>query len=1001
MKRVSLVSKGIEEEKMISNFKLLIEASSEAIIIHKDMKIIEANPAAVKLLGVTDPKELIGRSVVNFIHPDSKKDFEERRNKLLESGEMGITEQVNIRADGSVIYTESRSVVIDHHGEPAVMIIAKDTTEKHCIEEQLTESQELYQGLMEEAGTGIGIWSEDGVLIRFNEIASERMGGRSEDFEGKTFQEIYGESNGKEYHDRIRKTIKSRKSLRFEDHIEFPEGERDYTSYFNAIRNKDGKVVAVQIISHDISDRVKLERDITRNEEKYRTIYENMVQGVFYQSKDGRLLDCNERTLEIFGLTKDQFTGRTSMDPRWKVIDIDGNEISGEKHPSMIAISTGKPQLGKELGVFNPIKEVIVWININAIPQFRNGEKSPYQVFVTIEDISEKKDVQNALIDSEGRFRNIVEHSTNLFYIHGVDQVITYLSPQSKGILGYEPEEAMINWTEMATDNPINEIGLEKTMKAIRSGEAQPPYELELRRKDERIIWVEVREAPLVKDGKTIGIVGSLNDITERKRLITEIQDSKDFLEDLFRTANTIIVTLGPDGKILSFNSYAEKITGYRGEEVIGKNWMNLFIPEEERSAIKEVFYDVLTGKDLHDNQENPIITKEGDLKYISWANTVHLDQRGNVEVILSIGTDVTDKRKSQRELLRSQILLFETLNNLTDSVNVVNQDLELEFVNNSFRVLLKKAGIDEDPLNKNLMTLQPYLPEKVRDEYQRVLKKKEIIQTQEDITIGDIEFVTETIKIPLIINDRIEKIITVIRDITKEKESERRILEERGRSEFYLDLLGHDIGNLHQGIYTGLQLARRASDPEVKEMGLDSTEELIKRSVKLVKNVLLLSRIGAKEPELERLDLRNIIRSSIEHVRLMFPGKKIEIEEGLGKGKLEIMAEPIVEELFLNLMHNGIKFQEGKVPKLEIDIKKNKDDVTVIISDHGFGIKDPEKERLFGRFAPHGKGSQTGIGLSLVKALADRYRGEIMVRNRVDGDYRKGTKFLVKFPLV
>ncbi len=1132
MKRVPTVRKGIEEKEIPSNFKVLMKVSSEAIIIHRDMKIMEANPAAAELLGINDPKELVGRSVLDFIHPENEKFAKRRRKKLLDNGELDSIEQMNIRADGKIIYTEARSVIIEYLGEPAVMTIASDISNKHCMEEELIESRELYRGLMEEAGTGIGIWSEDGKLIRLNEIASERMGGRSEEFEGKTFQDLFGMANGKVYLDRLKKAIKSKKPLRFEDNMEFSEGERFFTSYLNAIKDKDGKVMAVQIISNDITDRKKMEMDIKesegrfrrlaenakdiiyrlkipdgyfeyispsikdivgysqdevykdvslmrhaihpdfykwfldvwigllhgevldsfeykiiskdgnekwlnqrntivkdkegnpialegivtdvtenieanlsikQNEEKFRTLYENMVQGVFYQSKDGRLIDCNKRTLEIFGLTEDQIMGRTSMDPRWKVLDKYGNELSGEKHPSVLALSTGEPQLGIELGVFNPIKDDIVWININAIPQFRNGEKSPYQVFVTIEDISDKKNVLNALTENEEKYRTLFENILNGFALHKIIRDDDGTPVDYRFIEVNHAFELMTGLkSEMIVGKLVSEVipgikadpvaWIKRYGKVAIQGieERFEDYSSDLEK------WYSV----LCYSPKKEYFATLIEDITPRKLMELEMQNSQNFLENLIRTANTIILTLGPDGSILTFNAYAEKITGYRREEVIGKNWMNLFIPEEERSAINEVFHDVLIGKHLHINQENPILTKKGELKYISWANTIQRDKEGNVETILTIGTDVTDKRRSQRELLRSQILLFETLNNLTDSVSVINQDMVLEFVNSSFRVLLKKAGIKEDPLGKNLMTLQPYLPDKVRDEYQRVFKKKEVIQTQEEIRIDDIEFVTQTIKIPLIIYGRIEKVITVMRDITKEKESERNILEERKRSEFYLDLLGHDIGNLHQGIYTGFQLARRASDPKVKEMGLDSTEELIKRSVKLVKNVLLLSRLGAKEPELERLDLRKIIRSSIEHVRLMFPGKDVDLKEDLGKGKLEIMAEPIVEELFLNLMHNGIKFQEGKVPKMEIGIKKNKNEVTVIVSDHGFGIKDPEKERLFGRFTPRGRGSKTGIGLSLVKVLTDRYGGEIDVRNRVDGDYGKGTKFLIKFPL-
>jgi PAS domain S-box-containing protein len=124
---------------------------------------------------------------------------------------------------------------------------------------------------------------------------------------------------------------------------------------------------------------------------------------------------------------------------------------------------------------------------------------------------------------TEQRLRDIVEHSTNLFYMHTADHILTYISPQSRSLLDCEPEEALIEWMNFLTDNPINQRGVKATQQAIDTGVAQPPYELELRGLKGRIVWVEVHEAPIVKDGKTVAIVGALTDITERKRMEEEM----------------------------------------------------------------------------------------------------------------------------------------------------------------------------------------------------------------------------------------------------------------------------------------------------------------------------------------------------------------------------------------------------------------------------------------------------------------------------------------------
>ncbi len=134
-------------------------------------------------------------------------------------------------------------------------------------------------------------------------------------------------------------------------------------------------------------------------------------------------------------------------------------------------------------------------------------------------DITEQKKAEEALKDREEKLRNIFDNSTNIvYYSHTPDNNITYISPQVKDILGYTQEEALVNWTTLVSDNIANKAGYQFTSMAIETGLQQSPYELELVKKNGEKIWVEVHESPRVADGKTIGIVGSLSDITQRKR---------------------------------------------------------------------------------------------------------------------------------------------------------------------------------------------------------------------------------------------------------------------------------------------------------------------------------------------------------------------------------------------------------------------------------------------------------------------------------------------------
>ena len=137
-------------------------------------------------------------------------------------------------------------------------------------------------------------------------------------------------------------------------------------------------------------------------QKRYDALFQNMAQGVFFQESSGELSDVNPAALEMFGLTRDQLLGRTSLHPDWKVIKEDGSDLLPEQHPSMVALTTGKEVKDFIAGVYNPLLKKVIWLNINAIPMFRVGENTPYQAFVTLHDISAQiktKNVQQSCLN--------------------------------------------------------------------------------------------------------------------------------------------------------------------------------------------------------------------------------------------------------------------------------------------------------------------------------------------------------------------------------------------------------------------------------------------------------------------------------------------------------------------------------------------------------------------------------------------------------------------------
>jgi PAS domain S-box-containing protein len=150
------------------------------------------------------------------------------------------------------------------------------------------------------------------------------------------------------------------------------------------------------------------------------------------------------------------------------------------------------------------------------------------------QEMAEREAAEATLRIAEEREREILEKSTNLFYARGPDHVVTYVSPQVRRFLDCDPEDALVPWTRYLSDHPDNAAGLEAAKRAVETGERQPPYEVELQGCGGRRIWVLVNEAPVVEDGATTSVVGSLTDMTQAR----EAEEQRLYLEEQLREAH-------------------------------------------------------------------------------------------------------------------------------------------------------------------------------------------------------------------------------------------------------------------------------------------------------------------------------------------------------------------------------------------------------------------------------------------------------------------------------
>jgi signal transduction histidine kinase len=259
---------------------------------------------------------------------------------------------------------------------------------------------------------------------------------------------------------------------------------------------------------------------------------------------------------------------------------------------------------------------------------------------------------------------------------------------------------------------------------------------------------------------------------------------------------------------------------------------------------------------------------------------------------------------------------------------------------------------------------------------------------------------------------------------IWEEKETYDRIIKEKTHSELLFDIISHDIGNYHQIIQNSLEIVTSlfkrnsnnitslSQESEKIFSFLTTAKNALTKSQSLVDNIRRLERLYAqkdlKQVSKNLLDVINNAYSTVEQTlyhnnpqgkRIKFSTKVVGDHDTTD---INVIAEDLFEEIFINLFSNSVKYTDSSEVKIDVIIRDyfigEVKYWMITVSDYGKGIPDLMKKDLFERFYSKAKGS--GLGLSIVKTLVERYKGKIWVGDRVYEDYRQGTTFGMLFPV-
>ena len=989
-----------QAEKELLVREMAMESSLSAIAIADlEGRLTYANQALLAMGGLTDPGQVLGRNISEFwVEPER---VAEVLRTLAERGRC-TGELVGRRADGAHFTAHvTVNVVSDGSGSPVcIMATVIDITEKRRMEEALRESEERYRTLAESAPDIIFLVSTKGDALYVNGAGGRLLGVEPESLRGKNLRDLFPPAVAERWLAKIRIVAERAGGILTEETLLPRDGSGTWLeTRLIPMTGRDGIVRSLLGISRDVTGRKQAEEQL-----RFQALVLSQVEdAVTAFDTGGRVTYMNQAAERLYGVPLSEAIGRPGSEfftCEW--LHPDDNEAvknalraSGTWHGVVLhrkrngetifvdeTLSTLTGEDGKSTGTLCSLRDVTA------------QRRAELELRIKDMAIASSLDAV-ALIDLEGR--------------------IIYVNRASLAVHGWEREKEIIG-------EPFSTIWADhEGVERIREGTLRNGSwlgEMEARRRDGTTFPMQLALSVVTDEsGRPLCMMASGIDITRRKQAEQELR-----IRDMAMASSSSGFTIADlEGRLTHVNQAFLSMWGYTSvSEVIGRSVTEFWQDEEEAEAalraLRETgrytgervgrrrdgatFYVIFSGNLVTNDTGAPIclaasLTDITGLKRAETEIQAHNRELSILNQIIGVSTSARDIGDALGGMLGATLALLDLRGGGIYLIEPGRQSARLVCVQNLPEDLLLPPCIPD-------ITALPYAEVLVAgeplffDDHPRPRYPGEGSGTQHPYA-----------SIPIVAHERIIGALNVVLgDGNRFTGDDRSLLVAIGRAvgasvertmlirqfemaereaNLYLDILSHDIRNAENisSLYTDILIDMLEGEAKGYAQKVRSS---IRKSIEILRNVSTIRRIHHETATLAPVDLDRMIRDEIS----AFPEIRIHYDGTA----LAVMADPLLPEIFTNLIGNAVKFGGPEV-EVTIGVEESADEVRISVEDTGPGVPDTMKEAVFMRFGQsRNRKSGQGLGLSITRMLVERYGGRIRVDDRVPGHPECGAAF-------
>ncbi|HIK14902.1 MAG TPA: PAS domain S-box protein [Leptolyngbyaceae cyanobacterium M33_DOE_097] len=675
-----------------ARFRQIVENASDLIsTITPDGTITYMSPAAVNMLGYSGT-ELLGQHFAPVVSPEDLPIALEAVNRVLTTGEPYSFEHRLLHRDGSFRYVVANvSMYEDEDGNPLVLGIVRDMTDRKRLEEELRQSETKFRRIVENASDLIATATPDGTLTYISPNVSSLLGYHNTELIGNYFAPIVHPDDIHLAVSAIQHVMTTGTNYEYETRLLHRDGSLRYVvSNVSMYEGENGNPMMLSF-ARDITDRKRLEEELRQSEAKFRRIVENASDLIATATPDGTVTYLSPATLNLLGYTNEELIGRYFD----RIVHPDDISVTADAIAQVMTTGESYTFDHRLIHRDGSLRYVVANLSI-----YEDENGNPVLLGIS-RDVTERRQLEEELRQSEAKFRKIVENANDLIYLINSDGLITYMSPNVHLSLGYSVAELQ-GQSFVPLVHPDDLEYTVESFQQVLAGETIT-VEVRSRHKDGGWRWFSCQVSPFISNDGELFQMGIARNITERKRLEEVLRQSEAKFRAIVENANDTIATVNTEGAITYLSPNMLEFFGRDATELIGTSFVPLVHPEDVSKCYSAIQQVLATGEPYR--FEYRLCRWDGEYCYFVTNTSLFYNEHGE-PMILGVSRDVTEQKKLEEELRQSEAKFRAIVEQASDIIYTIDPTGQVTYVSPNIESIL---GCPSDDLITNHFSVRTY----------------------------------------------------------------------------------------------------------------------------------------------------------------------------------------------------------------------------------------------------------------------------------------------------